>query len=71
MRFGAVVRVHRGSEGRRVGPGRDRWVRGVLVGARGRIRFVRLLDDDPDDISGWRKAGDVGHWEASSVEEVR
>lgn len=66
MRFGTVVDVHRGG-GRVRGPGRGRVVRGVLIGAKGNDRIVRLLEDDPDDTVGWRKRGDVGRWGAEAV----
>jgi hypothetical protein len=45
-------------------------VQGVLVGARGHERFVRLLEDDPLDTVGWNKAGQIGHWSASVVTQA-
>lgn len=68
MRFGTLVTVTRGGRLSPPGtPGCRRTVRGVLVGARGRQRFVRLLEDDPLDTVGWCKAGQIGHWGASVV----
>lgn len=37
------------------------------MGARGSDRWVRLLEDDPLDTVRWNKAGQIGHWSASSV----
>lgn len=68
MRFGTMVLVLRGStDPNRRGMGRSREVVGVLVGAMGQERYVRLLDDDPYDTVGWNKAGCVGHWSSSCV----
>lgn len=70
MRFGSRVVVTRGG-GHHDGPGGRREVRGVLVGARGHRRYVRLTEDDSRDTVGWRRVGDVGWWCASAVREVR
>lgn len=67
MRFGTVVLVERGGGAPTGQPGCRRTVRGVLVGARGKRRQVRLLDDDPLDMSGWAHAGDLGWWSESAV----
>jgi len=71
MKFGTKVWVERGSAGRAKGtPGCLRRVKGVLVGARGHERYVRLEEDDPfDSVGAWIKAGDVGNWSASVVTE--
>lgn len=72
MRFGTKVLVERGGHSRPPGtPGSFRLVPGVLVGARGHDRFVRLLVDDPLAIAGWTKAGQVGCWPASSLRKER
>jgi len=70
MTFGTIVLVQRGGGAPPGQPGCTRMVRGVLVGARGKQRRVRLLDDDPLDTVGWRWAGDVGWWYASAVKEA-
>lgn len=67
MRFGARVLVRRGSLSRVDGPGHGRWVTGILIGAHGHERLVRLTQDDPMDTVGWNKAGDVGWWSKSAV----
>ena len=70
-RFGTEVSVTRGSRHYPAGtPGCLRLVRGVLIGARGNERTVRLLDDDPCDTVGWNRAGDVGYWSASAIRAV-
>lgn len=69
MKFGTKVLVTRGGARLPGTPGCQRQVRGVLIGARGHTRFVRLTEDDPLDASGWRKTGQVGHWSASVVVE--
>jgi hypothetical protein len=69
MRFGTQVLVTRGS-GKPGTRGSRRMVQGVLVGARGHERFVRLLEDDPLDTVGWNKAGQIGHWSASVVTQA-
>ena len=72
MKFGTKVLVTRGSEGRPPEtPGAHRKVRGVLIGARGYERIVRLLEDDPLDTVGWNKAGDVGNWSVSAVQSQK
>jgi hypothetical protein len=68
MKFGTIVLVERGGN-RASGPGCHRFVRGVLIGAVGNEKRVRLLEDDPDDTVGWSKAGDVGHWSTSAVKK--
>lgn len=67
MRFGTHVLVRRGGSPPAGTPGCLREVKGILIGARGCIRFVRLTQDDPLDTVGWNKAGDVGWWSASAV----
>lgn len=68
MRFGSRVIIARGSAARPSGePGSAREVPGVLVGAHGHQRRVRLLADDPLDTAGWGRAGDTGEWPASAV----
>jgi len=69
MRFGTPVWVQRGSLTFTDRPGGGRRVRGVLVGARGHERYVRLTEDDPLDTVGWNKAGQTGHWSSSAVTE--
>jgi hypothetical protein len=68
MKFGTKVRVQRGGGAPTGTPGCTRWVRGVLVGARGHERIVRLTENDPLDTVGWNKAGQVGRWSASVVQ---
>lgn len=46
------------------GPGRRRWVKGVITEV-----FVRLAEEDPDDISGWRHVGQIGHWSPSAIRQ--
>jgi hypothetical protein len=71
MRFGTLVMITRGSPGRPAGaPGCLRHVRGVLIGALGWQRRVRLAEDDPHDTVGWRRRGDMGWWSASAVESA-
>jgi len=65
MKFGTKVLVTRGGKG----AGNLRQVKGVLVGAHGKERLVRLEEDDPLDMSGWATKGCVGHWSASAVVE--
>jgi len=68
MRFGTTVLITRGGTTPSPGsPGCLREVKGVLIGARGHDRLMRLLKDDPLDTVGWNKTGDVGHWGSSSV----
>lgn len=67
MRFGTLVYVRRGGGAAPGSPGCARSVLGVLVGARGHERIVRLIEDDPFDTVGWCKAGHVGRWSASCV----
>lgn len=66
MKFGQRVYVLRGSKGRQ-GPGALREVLGVLVGAKGNERWVRLLEDDKLDTVGWNKRGMIGRWSKSVV----
>lgn len=72
MLFGTVVLVTRGGGAPLGTPGCHRTVRGVLIGAQGvHTRIVRLLEDDPLDTTGlWSKAGDVGRWSKSAVEQI-
>ena len=70
MKFGTLVEVTRGGGGAPGTPGSKRVVRGVLVGAYGHERLVRLLEDDPLDTVGWNEAGQIGRWSASAVEAV-
>lgn len=69
MKFGSLVTVTRGSPLRAPGSiGCERKVRGVLVGARGNDRMVRLTQDDPLSACDYcPKRGDVGWWSASAV----
>jgi hypothetical protein len=68
MKFGTRVIVTRGGGGPAGTPGSKRQVRGILIGARGHQRFVRLTEDDPLATLDWcTKAGDVGNWGASVV----
>lgn len=69
MKFGAVVIVHRGSPGNAPGtPGCERAVRGVLIGARGPDRRVRLLENDRLATQNYcTRAGNVGWWSASAI----
>jgi len=68
VKFGTVVVVERGSKNREPGtPGSLRLVKGVLVGALGPQRRVRLLEDDPLDTVGWSKRGHIGWWGSSVV----
>ena len=72
MEFGSSVIVVRGSSGISSGnPGSLREVRGILIGARGHERTVRLTEDDPlSTIPEWSKAGEVGRWSASQVQRA-
>ena len=71
MRFGQRVIVERGSERLSGKPGAHREVRGVLIGACGWHRRVRLAEDDPlSTIPEWSKVGDVGVWSASAVRKA-
>jgi len=65
-----LVIVERGGGSAPGTPGCRRTVRGVLVGAQGHERFVRLLEDDPLDTVGWSRRGQVGNWSASAVKPV-
>jgi len=67
MKFGSAVWVLRGGGAPSGTPGCSRRVRGVLVGARGNERLVRLAEDDPYDTVGWSKRGQIGRWSASAV----
>ena len=70
MRFGTVVYVQRGSERLRGKPGGLRVVRGVLIGAQGHGRRVRLIENDRLATVGYcTKRGDVGWWSASVVSD--
>ena len=71
MRFGTRVIVTRGGGAPAGTRGCTREVRGVLVGAYKKERYVRLLEDDPLDTVGWNRAGHVGHWSQSAVREDR
>lgn len=73
MKFGTRVRVHRGGDYAPQGhPGCRRWVVGVLIGANRNQRTVRLVEDDPlSTIQEWSRAGDVGRWSASAVQELK
>jgi len=48
--------------------GMHRKVRGRLLHAEGHEYTVILDQDDPWDIVGWSKKGDVGHWSGWAVE---
>jgi hypothetical protein len=69
MRFGDLVVVHRGSPGNPPGaPGSLREVKGVLIGALGPQKLVRLLQDDPLATVGYcTKKGEKGWWSTSQV----
>jgi hypothetical protein len=67
MKFGTSVWVLRGSGAVPGTPGCRRKVQGILIGARGHERRVRLVQDDPHDTVGWNRAGQIGHWAASTV----
>lgn len=67
MKFGSKVFVLRGGSPPPGQPGCFRRVRGILVGARGHERMVRLTEDDPLASIAWCKKGDVGRWSASAV----
>jgi hypothetical protein len=67
MKFGTPVFVTRGGGNPPGTPGCLRAVRGVLVGAQGYERYVRLTEDDPLDTVGWNKAGQIGHWSDSVI----
>ena len=69
MKFGTVVYVTRGGGAPAGTPGCQRSVRGVLVGARGCNRRVRLLQDDPLATVGYcTRKGDIGWWSASVIQ---
>src|SRR3990167_5348794 len=53
VKFGTLVTVLRGGGAPKGTPGCLRRVPGVLVGARGCNRLVRLTADDPLDTVGW------------------
>ena len=67
MLFGTKVWVQRGGSIQAGIPGCSRKVRGLLVGAKGYERLVRLCEDDPYDTVGWNKRGMVGRWSVSVV----
>lgn len=69
MKFGSTVLVTRGSEGVYLGhPGCLRRVKGTLIGRRGKMSLVRLLQDDPLATVGYcTKEGEVGQWDTSCV----
>lgn len=69
MKFGTPVLVERGGGNPKGTPGSRRFVRGILVGARGNELLVRLTEDDPLDTVGWNKKGMVGRWSRSAVKE--
>jgi len=67
MKLGTKGWLRRGSHGLTTrGPGRGRWVRVVLVGARGQQVRCRLIDNDPGAAGNWcTRAGDIGWWSKS------
>jgi len=68
MLFGTPVMVERGGSPAPGQLGCRRVVSGILIGARGHQRIVRLTQDDPlSTIPEWSKAGDVGWWSSSVV----
>jgi hypothetical protein len=68
MKFGTEVWIKRGGNNSSPGtPGCVREIRGVLVGRKGVLCWVRLVEDDPLDTVGWSKTGDVGYWFKSAV----
>jgi hypothetical protein len=69
MKFGTTVLILRGSAGHPKGtPGCLRFVKGVLIGARGKQRRVKLLEDDPLATCDYcLRSGDIGWWSASAV----
>jgi hypothetical protein len=67
MRFGTHVMIQRGGGAPKGTPGCYRLIEGLLVGARGNERWVKLLEDDPLDTVGWSKAGQIGHWSKSAL----
>jgi len=69
MKFGTKVLVERGGGSKKGTPGCTRFVHGVLIGARGYERFVRLTEDDPLDTVGWNRKGQIGNWSDSVVVE--
>ena len=71
MRFGTRVLVTRGGGTKTGTPGCRRTIKGILVGACGNERFVKLSEDDPLDTVGWNTRGHVGHWGKSAVKEER
>jgi len=68
MLFGTHVLVMRGGGPRPGTKGCRRVVSGILIGARGWQRRVRLTQDDPlSTIAEWSREGDVGWWDASAL----
>jgi len=70
MRFGTKVIVIRGGGAKSGTPGCTREVLGVLIGAWGYEREVRLLENDPLDTVGWNKIGDIGNWSGSVMRKA-
>jgi hypothetical protein len=67
MRFGTPVIVERGGGAPQGTSGCTRTVRGILVGAHGHERYVKLNEDDPLATLNWcTKKGDIGHWGSSA-----
>jgi hypothetical protein len=70
MKFGTPVIVKRGGGAPQGTPGCTRTVRGILVGARGKQRYVKLTEDDSLATLNWcTKKGDIGHWGSDAVEK--
>jgi hypothetical protein len=68
MRFGSKVIVTRGGGLAPGTPGCRREVRGVLIGAKGCERIVRLTEEDPLATCNYcLHVGDVGYWGSSVV----
>jgi hypothetical protein len=62
------VWVIRGGSPPKGTPGCFRVVRGILVGAVGHQRRVKLTEDDPlSTFEPWSHKGDVGTWGKSAV----
>ncbi len=64
---GSLVVVQRGSQTRTEGPGRKRGVHARYLDTVGPNLVCQLLEDDPDDTVGWKKAGDIGNWSRCAV----